>query len=75
VSKVSGKNIYLHVIMIRELAWHRRITKHKRLVPYDIHPNFCLAKTSFMLEKLNEIAADSSLERKKSMISLKFERF
>jgi len=24
------------------------ITQHKRFVPYGTHPNFCIAKTSFM---------------------------
>ena len=61
MSNVRVKNIYLNVIMIRKLASHRRITKHKRLVPYDIHPNFCLAKPSFVLETLDEIAADIGL--------------
>ncbi len=32
----------------------QRITQHKRLVPYGTHPNFCFAKTSFMLEPLRE---------------------
>jgi len=36
----------------------RRITQHKRFVPYGTHPNFCFAKTSFMLEPLSEIAGD-----------------
>ena len=31
------------------------ITQHKRFVPYDTHPNFCFAKTSFMLEPLLEV--------------------
>ena len=30
----------------------RRITQHKRFVPYGTHPNFCFAKTSFMLGTL-----------------------
>jgi hypothetical protein len=25
-----------------------RLTQHKRFVPYGAHPNFCLAKTSFI---------------------------
>jgi len=33
----------------------RRITQHKRFVPCGTHPNFCFAKTSFMLETLYEI--------------------
>ncbi len=28
------------------------ITQHKRFVSYGTHPNFCIAKTSFMLETL-----------------------
>ena len=34
---------------------HQQITQHKRFVPYGTHPNFCFAKTSFMLETLSEI--------------------
>ena len=30
----------------------QRITQHKRFVPYGTHPNFCYAKTSFMLGTL-----------------------
>jgi len=33
----------------------QRITQHKRFVPYGTHPNFCIAKTSFMLETLGDI--------------------
>jgi hypothetical protein len=33
-----------------------RLTQHKRFVPYGTQPNFCIAKTSFMLEALGEIA-------------------
>ena len=33
----------------------RRITQHKRFVPDGTHLNFCIAKTSFMLEPLCEI--------------------
>ncbi|OGY54006.1 MAG: hypothetical protein A3B15_01620 [Candidatus Buchananbacteria bacterium RIFCSPLOWO2_01_FULL_45_31] len=33
----------------------RRLTQHKRFMPYGTHPNFCFAKTSFMLEPLSEI--------------------
>jgi hypothetical protein len=33
----------------------RRITQHKRFVPYGTRPNFCFAKISFMLESLAEI--------------------
>ncbi|KAF0123498.1 MAG: hypothetical protein FD151_242 [bacterium] len=31
----------------------QRITQHKRFVPYSAYPNFCLAKTSFMLKTLS----------------------
>ena len=34
----------------------QRITQHKRLVPCSTDPNFCFAKTSFMLETLYEMA-------------------
>ncbi|MCK4402453.1 MAG: hypothetical protein KAV98_01610 [Dehalococcoidia bacterium] len=37
------------------MDYERRITQHKRFVPYGTHPNFCFAKTSFMLETLSEI--------------------
>ncbi len=30
------------------------IKQHKRFVPYSTHPNFCFAKTSFMLGTLGE---------------------
>lgn len=33
------------------------ITQHKRFVPYGTHPNFCFAKTSFMLGTLHENSA------------------
>jgi hypothetical protein len=33
-----------------------RLTQHKRFVPYGTHPNFCFAKTSFMLVPLAEMA-------------------
>jgi len=33
-----------------------RLTKHKRFVPYGTHPNFCFAKTSFMLGTLGKTA-------------------
>jgi hypothetical protein len=32
------------------------ITQHKRFAPYGTHPNFCFAKTSFMLGTLCEMA-------------------
>lgn len=32
------------------------VTQHKRFVPNGTHPNFCFAKTSFMLGTLAEIA-------------------
>jgi len=31
------------------------ITQHKRFVPYGTHPNFCFAKTSFILGTLGDI--------------------
>ena len=31
-----------------------RLTQHKKFVPNGTHPNFCFAKTSFMLETLEE---------------------
>ncbi|PIU63822.1 MAG: hypothetical protein COS84_09195 [Armatimonadetes bacterium CG07_land_8_20_14_0_80_40_9] len=33
----------------------QRITQHKRFVPSGTHPNFCFAKTSFMLGPLGEM--------------------
>jgi len=33
-----------------------RLTQHKRFVPYSTHPNFCFAKTSFMLKTLGDIS-------------------
>lgn len=30
----------------------RRITQHKKFMPNGTHPNFCFAKTSFMLVTL-----------------------
>ena len=38
------------------------ITQHKRFVPYSTHPNFCFAKTSFMLGTLSEIALRTGLK-------------
>ena len=32
-----------------------RLTQHKRFVPNGTHPNFCFAKTSFMLGTLCEM--------------------
>ena len=40
----------------------RRLTQHKRFVPYGTHPNFCYAKTSFMLETLYAIANKTNKE-------------
>jgi len=31
------------------------LTQHKRFVPYGTYPNFCYAKTSFMLGTLYDI--------------------
>ena len=39
----------------KDLDTSLHITQHKRFVPYGAHPNFCFAKTSFMLETLGEI--------------------
>jgi len=39
------------------------ITQHKRFVPYGTHPNFCFAKTSFMLEPLYDIASQYNLDK------------
>jgi len=33
----------------------RRITQHKRFVPYGTHLNFCFAETSFILGTLYEM--------------------
>jgi len=33
----------------------RRLTQHKRFVLYSTYPNFCFAKTSFMLKPLDEL--------------------
>jgi len=42
--------------MTFECSSPHRLTQHKRFVPYGTHPNFCFAKTSFMLVTLSEIA-------------------
>ena len=41
---------------IMEMPAQRHITQHKRFVPKGAYPNFCFAKTSFMLETLGDIA-------------------
>ncbi len=41
--------------MLINSVQHIDITQHKKFVPYDIHPDFCSAKTSFMLGPLGEI--------------------
>jgi len=43
------------------MATNRQITQHKRFVLYSTHPNFCFAKTSFMLGTLAEIAPPNFL--------------
>jgi hypothetical protein len=53
--------------MMYEQPTAHRLTQHlpaawlwqagKKFVPYGTHPNFCFAKTSFMLEPLGETAA------------------
>ena len=40
----------------KSILAEQHITQHKRFVPYGTHPNFCFAKTSFMLGTLSEIA-------------------
>ncbi len=37
------------------MDYERRITQHKRFVPYGTHLNFCLAKNSFILGTLGEM--------------------
>jgi hypothetical protein len=38
------------------MIYQLRLTQHKRFVPYSTHPNFCFAKTSFILETLGDIS-------------------
>ncbi len=40
----------------------RRITQHKSFVPNGTQPNFCYAKTSFMLGTLSEIVNEEREE-------------
>ncbi len=47
-----------------------RLTQHKRFVPYGAHPNFCSAKTSFMLETLGDIDSFQSKEWRTDMETL-----
>jgi hypothetical protein len=49
--------MYLRIdtIIKRILNRARHITQCKRYVPYSAHPNFCFAKTSFILRPLDEI--------------------
>jgi len=42
----------------------QQITQHKRFVPYGTHPNFCFAKTSFMLEPLGDISIGDQVEKR-----------
>ena len=42
----------------------RRITQHKRFVPFGTHPNFGFAKTSFMLETLYEIRLGEVIDKR-----------
>jgi len=44
----------------------QRITQHKRFVPYSTHPNFCYAKTSFMLGTVQELCHSSHYSQLKS---------
>ena len=39
----------------------QRLTQHKKFVPFGTHPNFCFAKTSFMLGTLGETAGCENL--------------
>jgi hypothetical protein len=41
----------------------RRITQHKRFVPYSTHPNSAFGGTSFMLKTLGEILLERSYIR------------
>jgi len=41
----------------------RLLTQHKMFVPW-VHPNFCFAKTSFILETLGERASWNIILRK-----------
>jgi len=42
-----------------------RLTQHKRFMPYGTHPNFCFAKTSFILGTLGDIAVDEIWRHRK----------
>jgi hypothetical protein len=45
-----------NILVYSQIAFVRqRITQHKRFVPNGTHPNFCFAKTSYMLGTLYEI--------------------
>jgi len=51
--------------MIEEDWAQLHITQHKRFVPYGTHPNFCFAKTSFMLGTLYEIAIQKLMRKER----------
>jgi len=51
------------------MDYERRITQHKRFVPYGTHPNFCFAKTSFMLGTLYETAVEKRNTANGSLIA------
>jgi len=51
----------------------RRITQHKRFVPYGTHPNFCFAKLSFMLGTLYAIGLQPLVKSKNLMIDIVME--
>jgi len=44
----------------------RRITQHKRFVPYGTHPNSVFGGTSFMLRTLGDIALEGDDKWKKN---------
>lgn len=53
--------------MTREkICLPHRLTQHKRFVPEGTHPNFCFAKTSFMLESLVAIAGRKKMDKGKT---------
>ena len=47
---------------------NRRITQHKRFVPYGTHPNFYFAKTSFMLETLIHLPNKNQVQKLKNSV-------
>jgi len=53
----------------RKCSAHR-LTQHKRFVPYGTHPNFCRAKTSFMLGTLQASRRKKDNDRMKEKFLL-----